>query len=138
MDCSGRYVFFPVRKTGFCLSHSRGCLDGGEFGLNLFLCSCAGFGLRYLIPLFVQAKFLAFDTGTFWDTILLWCCEIVAADDNGWDENDLMGKMRWSRQHMAGEGMVLWRFGDRRIFLFILSGRFASLRGRDALHFWYT
>ena len=33
IDCSGRYVFSPVRKTGFCLSHSRGCLDGGEFGL---------------------------------------------------------------------------------------------------------
>jgi hypothetical protein len=35
MDCSGRYVFFPVRKTGFCLSQSGGCLDGGEFCLNL-------------------------------------------------------------------------------------------------------
>jgi hypothetical protein len=56
MDCSGRYVFFPVRKTGFCLSHSRGCLDGGEFCLNLSLCSYAGFGLRYLIPLVCAGK----------------------------------------------------------------------------------
>ena len=37
MDCSGRHVFFPVRKTGFCLSQSRGCLDGGEFGSISFV-----------------------------------------------------------------------------------------------------
>jgi hypothetical protein len=105
----GDMSFSRSARLGFVCLTSRGCLDGGESCLNLSLCSCAGFGLRYLIPLFVQAMFLAFDTGTFWDTILLWCFEIVAGDDNGWDENDLMGKMRWSRQHMAGEEMVRWR-----------------------------
>jgi hypothetical protein len=78
MDCSGGHVFFPVHKTGFCLSQSRGCLDGGELRFGFF---SPFFVHQIWIALldsfvFVQAEFLAFDTGTFWDTILLCFLEI--------------------------------------------------------------
>lgn len=51
---SGRHVFFPVHKIGFCLSRTRGCEhvdDGTElyftFLLFLFLFLFFGIGLHF-------------------------------------------------------------------------------------------